>query len=51
MPSYFGTNQKIIRPKPKYKAFAWKDYIKGRVEDNYSDLGEDDIQIKRFRIT
>ena len=35
---------------PKYRPFAWKDYIRARVEDNYADLGEDDIQIERFRI-
>ena len=40
----------LSNQKPKYKAFAWKDYIRGRVEDNYADLGEDDIQIERFRI-
>lgn len=32
-----------------YQSFKWRDYIKARVEDNYSDLGEDDIQIDRFR--
>tara|TARA_Y100001949_G_C15940164_1_gene309810 strand:+ start:147 stop:1082 length:936 start_codon:yes stop_codon:yes gene_type:complete len=36
--------------KSKYRTFAWKDYIRGRIEDNYFDLGEDDIQIERFRI-
>ena len=35
---------------PKYRAFTWKEYIKGRVDDNFVDLGEDDIQIERFRI-
>jgi isopenicillin N synthase-like dioxygenase len=40
----------LLKEKPKYKAFAWKDYIRGRVEDNYQDLGEDDIQIERFKI-
>ena len=35
---------------PKYRVFTWKQYIKGRVDDNFADLGEDDIQIERFRI-
>ena len=35
---------------PKYRVFTWKEYIKGRVDDNFADLGEDDIQIERFRI-
>ena len=34
-----------------YMSFIWKDYIQGRVDDNYSDLGEDDIQIAKFRIS
>lgn len=40
----------LSEEEPKYRAFAWKDYISGRVEDNYSDLGEDDIQVDSFRI-
>lgn len=35
---------------PVYRSFTWKEYITGRVEDNYTDLGEDDIQISRFRM-
>ncbi|XOV89113.1 MAG: isopenicillin N synthase family dioxygenase [Pseudomonadota bacterium] len=34
---------------PVYRAFTWREYIRGRVDDNYTDLGEDDIQISRFR--
>lgn len=34
-----------------YKSFTWKEYIQGRVNDNYEDLGEDDIQIERFRVS
>ena len=34
-----------------YMSFIWKDYIQGRVDDNYSDLGEDDIQIAKFRVS
>jgi isopenicillin N synthase-like dioxygenase len=35
----------------RFEAFTWREYIKGRIDDNYTDLGEDDIQIDRFRIT
>ena len=35
---------------PVYRSFTWKEYIKGRVDDNYADLGEDDIQIDRFKV-
>ena len=34
-----------------YRSFTWKEYIQGRIDDNYADLGEDDIQIERFRIS
>lgn len=36
---------------PVYRSFTWQEYIKGRVDDNYADLGEDDIQISQFRLT
>jgi isopenicillin N synthase-like dioxygenase len=36
---------------PRYRSFTWQEYIKGRVDDNYADLGEDDIQISQFRLT
>ena len=35
---------------PLYRAFSWQEYIRGRVTDNYSDIGEEDIQIDRYRI-
>ena len=35
---------------PKYSPFSWRDYIRGRITDNYSDIGEDDIQISRYKI-
>ena len=34
---------------PLYRSFTWREYIQGRVGDNYADLGEDDIQIERYR--
>ena len=33
-----------------YRSFTWKEYIRGRVEDNFSDLDEDDIQIAKYRV-
>ena len=36
---------------PHYEPFSWRDYIRARVSDNFSDVGEDDIQIARYRIT
>lgn len=35
---------------PKFDPIPWSDYIGGRVADNYADIGEDDIQIERFRL-
>ena len=41
----------LTEGEPHYRRFTWKEYIKGRVDDNYTDLGQDDIQISRFRLT
>lgn len=35
---------------PRYRPFTWREYIKGRVDDNYTDLGEEDIQIAQYRV-
>ncbi len=35
---------------PRYRPFPWIEYISGRINDNYADLGEDDIQVERYRI-
>ena len=35
---------------PKYRAFTWKEFIQGRIEDNYVNIGEDDIQVDRYLI-
>ena len=35
---------------PRFKSFTWREYIKGRLDDNYDDRGVDDIQIDRFRL-
>ena len=34
----------------RYESFSWREYIRGRVADNYTDLGQDDIQIAQYRI-
>ena len=41
--------EQILDKDPKYIPFTWKEYIQGRVDDNYTDLGEEDIQISKFR--
>lgn len=33
-----------------YQPFAWRDYIRGRVMDNFADYGEIDIQIEKYRV-
>lgn len=35
---------------PRYRAFTWREYIRGRADDNFADLGVDDIQITKFAI-
>ena len=35
---------------PKYSAFSWREYIRGRVTDNFSDYGAPDIQIENYRV-
>ena len=35
---------------PHYQAFSWREYIRGRVTDNFADYGESDIQIERYRV-
>ncbi len=55
---YNPTRDAVLEPRPElasgeplYRSFTWKEYIKGRVDDNYADVGEDDIQIDRFRLS
>ncbi len=36
---------------PAYRSFTWREFINGRMQDNYADIGTDDIQIGRYRIT
>ena len=35
---------------PAYRSFSWREFINGRMQDNYADIGEDDIQIGRYRV-
>ena len=36
--------------KAKYTDFSWRDYIRGRVTDNFADYGAPDIQIEHYRV-
>lgn len=35
---------------PRYRAFTWREFIKGRADDNFADLGVDDIQIGAYAL-
>lgn len=56
LPFFYQPNfETAIEPHPElgspvYRKFQWEEFIRGRINDNYADLGEDDIQIERFRI-
>lgn len=41
----------ISLSKPNYRPFTRKEYIQGRIDDNYQDLGQDDIQIAKFKLS
>ena len=34
----------------KYRSFLWKEFIRGRVADNFADYGDDDIQVDKYRV-
>jgi len=34
----------------RYRPFSWREFIGGRVADNFADAGEDDIQIAKYRM-
>ena len=36
---------------PRYRPFEWREFMRGRTEDNYEDLGSEDIQIGHYAIT
>lgn len=35
---------------PRYRDFSWREFIRGRVTDNFADYGADDIQIEKYRV-
>lgn len=35
---------------PRYRPFSWRDYIHGRVTDNFANYGVDDIQISKYAV-
>lgn len=35
-------------PGARYRSFTWREFIRGRAEDNFADYGVDDIQISHF---
>lgn len=41
----------LMSGEPVFRSFTWKEYITGRVEDNFADLGVEDIQIDQFRLS
>lgn len=51
-PRYDAVVQPWVRDgeRPRYTAFSWREFIRGRVADNFADYGETDIQIARYRI-
>lgn len=57
IPFFYQPNfESVIEPlstlgQPVYKSFVCREFIQGRIDDNYSDLGTDDIQIEKYRIS
>jgi isopenicillin N synthase-like dioxygenase len=35
---------------PHYRPFSWREFIQSRVDDNFTDLGEEDTQVSKYRI-
>lgn len=57
---FFGnpSGSQVIEPigtlaggSPRYRAFPWGEFMQGRIDDNYEDLGTDDIQIAHYALT
>jgi isopenicillin N synthase-like dioxygenase len=40
----------LAKGKPHYRPFAWREFIQSRVDDNFADLGQDDVQVARYRL-
>jgi isopenicillin N synthase-like dioxygenase len=35
---------------PRYRPFTWREFIQARVDDNFTDLGDEDTQASHYRI-
>ncbi len=35
---------------PRYRPFSWREYIQGRVTDNFADYGVEHIQISQYAL-
>ncbi|MEQ8841491.1 MAG: 2OG-Fe(II) oxygenase family protein [Acidimicrobiales bacterium] len=42
--------RELAAPAARYRSFTWKEFIRGRSEDNFADYGADDVQISDFAI-
>jgi len=40
----------LTNDQPRYRAFTWREFIKGRMDDNFADYGAADIQISDFLV-
>ena len=52
-PAHDGTIEPIptlAGATPRYRPFTWREFMRGRADDNYTDLGVDDIQISRYAV-
>lgn len=38
----------LVADEPRYRPFAWGEFMKARTDDNYADLGTDDTQIAHY---
>ncbi|MGA1399669.1 MAG: hypothetical protein ACO38P_04715, partial [Phycisphaerales bacterium] len=36
---------------PRYRPFAWREFMAARAYDNFADLGVDDTQVTDYRVT
>lgn len=41
----------LYEGQPEYRSVAWREFIGGRLGDNFADYGVEDIQISDYRIT
>ena len=42
--------RELVDGAPRYRPFTWREFIQARVDDNFTDLGEEDTQASHFRI-